>query len=688
MKLRTGHRRPAGRFGVRLTAGGAGGGVELAAALFLLLGGIGAVYASPADHRSIRVVMDDNYPPFVFRDSAGELQGLLVDEWRLWENKTGIKAEIAAMDWGEALRRMKAGEFDVIDTVFKTPERAGYWDFSRPYARIDVPIFFQKDIGGITDLKSLRGFPVAAKEGDAATDLLRQNGVTPVLLFADYEAIIEGAKQHKVNVFVMDEPPALYFLNRLGIQGEFRQSAPVNVGEFHRAVKKGNAALLQTVERGFAAISPAELKRLEQKWHGYPLGDRRYLRQLGYAAGAVVLLVAGLMAWSLSLNRLVRLRTAALRESEQKFRSIFQNAPVAIFQSTLPGRLLSVNAAGVQMFGYDSPEDFLATATDMGRQLFVRPEDRQKIVAEALGCERFVRHEVEYRRKDNSVFLANLSMRAVRDAGGEVGLVEGFVEDITLRKQAEEELHRLSAHLLQVQDQERRRLARELHDTTAQYLAALSLNLGNLKRRLAKNPESGQALCGECVDLANRAAQEIRTQAYLLHPPMLEVLGLAGAVEEYAQGFAARCGIAVELEAPSNFGRLPDDMELALFRVVQESLANVLRHSGSARARIRFTRQDAIATLEIQDMGQGIPAEKLARIRSLSGGFGVGLGGMQERLRRLGGRLDIESGPSGTTVRATVPLAGVTPESGPIPAPAAPGSPLPVSNAQAPVVPP
>ena len=231
--------------------------------LLLLVLTVAPAVAQPARQRSIRVVMDNNYPPFVFSDGQGKLQGILIDEWRLWENHTGIRAEIHAMDWDEALQRMRAGEFEVIDTVFKTQERAAYWDFSKPYARIDVPIFFHKDISGITGLHSLKGFPVAAKAGDAAVDLLKRNGVTTVLLFTNYEAIVEASGQRKVNVFVMDEPPALYFLNKLGIQDEFRRSAPVNTGEFRRAVKKGDVALLRAVEAGFAALNPESTNRGE-----------------------------------------------------------------------------------------------------------------------------------------------------------------------------------------------------------------------------------------------------------------------------------------------------------------------------------------------------------------------------------------------------------------------------------------
>ncbi len=266
----------------------------------LLFFAVAPAIAQPSAQRSIRVVMDNNYPPFVFSDSQGKLQGILVDEWRLWEKQTGIKAEIHAMDWSEALQRMRAGEFEVIDTVFKTQERTAYWDFSKPYARIDVPIFFHKDISGITDLESLKGFPVAAKAGDAAADLLKQNGITTVLLFTNYEAIVEAARQHKVNVFVMDEPPALYFLNKLGIQDEFRRSAPVNTGEFRRAVKKGDVALLRVVEAGFAALNPAEVKQIEEKWHGKAIGGHPNLRYVGYVAVSGLLLILGLVVWNVA----------------------------------------------------------------------------------------------------------------------------------------------------------------------------------------------------------------------------------------------------------------------------------------------------------------------------------------------------------------------------------------------------
>jgi signal transduction histidine kinase len=248
----------------------------------------------------------------------------------------------------------------------------------------------------------------------------------------------------------------------------------------------------------------------------------------------------------------------------------------------------------------------------------------------------------------------------------EVGLLTQLADDLAYgitalrtrldQKRIEEELHLLSARLLQVRDLERRHLARELHDTTAQHLAALSLGLTNLKGLLSRSSEGADELCADCLNLAQQAAQEIRTHSYLLHPPLLEAMGLIGAVEDYARGFSVRSGIAVKMEASADFGRLSDNMELALFRIVQESLANVLKHSRSARAEIRFTRQCSSVMLEVQDMGRGIPADLLARIKTMRGGSGVGLGGMQERMRLLGGELELESDPSGTTVCAIVHL--------------------------------
>ena len=218
--------------------------------------------------RTIRVVMDNAYAPYSFQSDAGKLQGILIDQWQAWEKKTGIKVEIHAMDWGEALRRMRAGEFDVIDSIAETAERRDYFDFTPAYTPIEASIFFRKDISGISDLTSLKGFPVAVKAGDQHIDQLKANGVTTLILFPNNDAIIEAAKQRKINVFVVDDPSALYLLNKLGVDGEFRHSAPVFRDELRRAVRKDDAATLRMVSEGFAAIDAGELKPIDEKSNG------------------------------------------------------------------------------------------------------------------------------------------------------------------------------------------------------------------------------------------------------------------------------------------------------------------------------------------------------------------------------------------------------------------------------------
>jgi signal transduction histidine kinase len=239
---------------------------------------------------------------------------------------------------------------------------------------------------------------------------------------------------------------------------------------------------------------------------------------------------------------------------------------------------------------------------------------------------------------------------------GEVEALEGLVADITARKRAEAATRELSGRLLAAQDEERRRIARELHDTTAQTVAALCMNLTMLEARLPASDAEARRALADAVGLGERASQEIRTVSYLLHPPILEHVGLAGAIREFATGFSRRSGIQVAVEIGAGIARFTPEVELALLRIVQESLGNVHRHSGSLTAVIRLRSARKRILLEIEDAGRGFHSEALAG--GEEGRLGVGIAGMRERLRLLGGQLDILSGAGGTTIRATLPLPG------------------------------
>jgi len=212
-------------------------------------------------------------------------------------------------------------------------------------------------------------------------------------------------------------------------------------------------------------------------------------------------------------------------------------------------------------------------------------------------------------------------------------------------------LRQLSARLLSLQDSERRRIARELHDSLGQYLVGLKLNAHMLRQA----PER-EDLWSEADKLMEQCISEVRTLSYLLHPPTMDAAGFASAARWYVEGYGQRSGLNVTLDAPADLGRLPDAIELALFRVLQEALTNVHRHSGASATDVLVWHDAEHVVLEIKDNGHGIPAELLSHFHSTGAGTGVGIAGIRERVRELGGKLTLESNSSGTLVRVAIPL--------------------------------
>ena len=244
---------------------------------------------------------------------------------------------------------------------------------------------------------------------------------------------------------------------------------------------------------------------------------------------------------------------------------------------------------------------------------------------------------------------------ALRDA--KIGLESEIAERIGVERQlraSERCLRELSGRLLKLQDEERRHLGRELHDSVGQYLAVLKMGLEGLKadNSLPGSLEEQQFV--ECLRLVDQSIMEIRTMAYLLYPPMLEEMGLETAISWYLDGFAKRSGVEATLEMLQPVGRVRREAELAIFRILQESLTNLHRHSGSPTARVRLIRTDSEVVIEISDQGKGIPAHVLESAQDACGTMGVGLRGMAERMRQLGGKLELISTTNGTTVRAAV----------------------------------
>jgi len=235
--------------------------------------------------------------------------------------------------------------------------------------------------------------------------------------------------------------------------------------------------------------------------------------------------------------------------------------------------------------------------------------------------------------------------------------LESLVEKRTLA------LRRLSARLMRVQDEERRRIARDLHDGLGQWLAAAQINVDVA---LSRTSGSASSILKETREIIDHAVSSIRTMSYLLHPPLLDEAGFDSAAQWFIEGLVKRSGIPIKINfshfegegsGPSKVARMPDGVELALFRALQEGLTNVHRHSASPRAEVRFTRLPDRVVLEIQDFGGGLPQEVMDRFQRTGTGSGVGLAGIRERMKELGGDFKIFSGSTGTMLRATVPLA-------------------------------
>jgi signal transduction histidine kinase len=225
--------------------------------------------------------------------------------------------------------------------------------------------------------------------------------------------------------------------------------------------------------------------------------------------------------------------------------------------------------------------------------------------------------------------------------------------DITARAA---QLEQLTAKLLNLQDEERRHLARDLHDSAGQYLAGIQMNLSALLRPNSGLVEEARVRVSDSMDMARLCTSEIRTISYLLHPPLLDETGLRSAISWYVEGFAKRSGIRVDLRIPEDFGRLPSETETALFRIVQQSLANIHRHSGSSVAIIQIEIDDHAVSVEIRDEGRGFPPEVLAGFHSGSRLLGVGMAGMRERIRDMGGRFEVRSSEKGASIHIRLRL--------------------------------
>ena len=355
-----------------------------------------------------------------------------------------------------------------------------------------------------------------------------------------------------------------------------------------------------------------------------------------------------------------------LERSEHLLRLVLDALPVGVAVVDLSGDIILSNPASRRLWSglIESGTDRYAKSKGWWHATGkpVAPDEWPSVRAFANG-ETTAEVVIEIEAFDGTRKIIQTSAVPIHDSNEHVTGAVVVNEDISARKTAERELNdsytqlrTLTGRLMRAQDDERRRIAQLLHETTAQNLAGLKMHLARLNRTTGQASESDREALTESISLVDQSISEVRTLSYLLHPPFLDEMGLLSALRWYASGFAARSGIAVDLEMPERFARPALDTETALFRIVQESLINIHRHAESKTARIRLCDDAETLMLQIEDRGRGIPQASLRHMMRRQGVVGVGIAGMIERIEQLGGRLEITSSNQGTTIRVRLPL--------------------------------
>ena len=421
---------------------------------------------------------------------------------------------------------------------------------------------------------------------------------------------------------------------------------------FQRAIAAGNAGVIE----GYGSVAKKDVIYAYDLMNGYPvyivagqardaaLAPWRERRQM--SIGATAAFTALMLVMTAILNHYIY----TLRRREHHYRTLFNNAQFSVF--LLEGaRFVDANNTAVRMFGLQSARSAagltpweLSPEYQPGGQ---RSEDLARTRIETALRDGGTTFEWLHKRADTGeIFPAEVDLSSL--STGRTVLALAVVHDVTIRKRAEHDLHILSAELMRLQDEERRRIGRDLHDSTGQTLAALELGLSQLQQDTPMSTAIRSELLEHCARLATQCSAEIRTASYLLHPPLLDELGLLSALRWLADGFHQRSSIEMRLDIPATMQRLPPDDELCLFRIAQEALTNVHRHAASPWAAIRLKIQSNSVMLEIEDAGRGFDAKTPA--------LGVGLAGMRERIRHIGGEFSVEATSTGTRVRTTIAI--------------------------------
>lgn len=604
-----------------------------------------SAHAQPATPQRITVVVDDNYPPYMFRDHAGRLQGLRKDVWDLWAARTGIQVNLIGLDWAKAQAQIQSGQADVIDTIFETPQRKSSYDFGPAYGDIEVPIFFHESISGIANAESLKGFTIGVKEGDACVDYLVSQGLQSFRKYPSYEAVIDAAAVGEVRVFCEDKPPATYFLVLKQLERQFRSSPPLFIGQFHWAVRKGDVLTYKLVQDGFARISSAEMREARDRWLGTAVeaaGMPVYLRYGAYALLCVVGVALLLGIWNVALRRRVALRTGELSASLRQLTESKHDA-----EQTLAQLHATLEAIPDLMFELDLDGRYVDVRANRADLLLLPPEQllgrcvQDVMSAEpAEGVMRALHEAAAHGASDGTQISLDLpagqrwfelSVARKRMSGGQRDHFIMLSRDVTDRKLVEQALARHGDELEKIV-QERSRQLIEARDASEHASQAKSEFLSRMSHEL-RTPMNAIMGFAQLIDMdggssarAKGHVQEIlRAGKHLLHlindvldleqvesghvtlnPAHLDLHALCADVMALMQPLADQRHITL------NMGDMRDLSLMADGTRVKQVVVNLISNA------IKYNRQGGHVWLEAQPQG-----DNLVRINVRDDGAGI-----------------------------------------------------------------
>lgn len=549
----------------------------------------------------ITIVLDNNYPPFVLQSPDGSLRGILVDQWTLWQEINGIKIQLIGMDLANAQEFMKAGKADVIDTIFRTPEREKLYSFTKPYQRIDVPVYVHKSLSAVLSYDDLKGFKIAVKQGDACIEQLKALGLTDLVLYPSYESIIIAAKEGIEFIFCIDEPAAQYFLFKYNIYKDYRILSVLYTGFFHRAVAKYNTRLLAIIEDGFSRIPASAYNHINERWYGkssYPVLSPLLVVILISAGACIIIIIFALTIAASFMRKKIREQTvnlnkilAALQQEKAFSDAVFIALPDIFYIIDEKGTILDIkqkDAISINEISLQS-NFFTQLASEEEKLTFIHNLSRakQESTVQIQHIDRHTNGSTQHLELRIASSTQNLFIIVVRDITQEIRSQKALETSLKEKEALLKEIHHRVKNNLQIVS------------------SILSLQIDNMKN------DADKLLLEENK---NRIISIAQIHEHLYASENLSSINMAEYITSFIdefQSYTYMCNKQIQYLVNVEPIAFSIDKAIATGLIINELITNAIKYAfkdntGTITISMGYDRDKRI-TLSVEDNGTGLP---------------------------------------------------------------------------------